>query len=386
MNYSSLLVSAGIALSLVMPTQAFAATNKDKAAADAAYKKRVELSRKIKKMRAMRKKLPIPPPAGMFGVYAFPDKGQFVTGVNYQNHQFSGLLQGSESISTQEAVLTAPNAFAGQPMQPPTLRVVPVSAEADVIFPFINYAVSEKVALVALAPLIKKKTVLETFAGGNPNMSLGTNAVTSNGLGDIKFGALYKLMNTEGNKHNVIIDAVLSAPTGDIEVEDTQLTPMNTRMDARLAYGMQLGSGTWDALVGVAYWGKQKKWGWGLQYLGTIPLEDENSEGWAYGDKHEGTAWLSYAWEPTVNGSVRVRTEQQGTIKGIDPKIYGPGLGANTDNYGGTRTEMAVGVNWMYAPAHNISFEYAQPLSQDRNGVQAEHDQSLMVSWRNAFF
>ncbi len=386
MNYTALLVSAGIALSLAMPTQTFAATDEDKAAADAAYKKRVELSKKIKKMRAMRKELPIPPPSGLFGVYAFPEKGQFVTGVNYQNHKFSGLLQGSESISRQEAVLTAPNPFFGDPMQPPTLRVVPVSAEADVIFPFINYAVSEKVALVALAPLIKKKTVLETFAGGNPNMSLGTNTVTSDGLGDIKFGALYKLMNTEGNKHNVIIDAVLSAPTGDIEVEDTQLTPMNTRMDARLAYGMQLGSGTWDALVGVAYWGKVKKWGWGLQYLGTIPLEDENSEGWRYGDKHEGTAWMSYAWEPTVNGSLRLRHEYQGTIKGIDSKIYGPGLGANTDNYGGTRTEMAVGVNWMYAPAHNISFEYAQPLAQDRNGVQVDHDQSLMVSWRNAFF
>ncbi len=115
----------------------------------------------------MRKELPIPPPAGLFGVYAFPEKGQFVTGVNYQNHQFSGLLQGSDSISRQEAVLTAPNPFFGDLGQPPTLRVVPVSAEADVIFPFINYAVSEKVALVALAPLIKKKTVLETGKKGD---------------------------------------------------------------------------------------------------------------------------------------------------------------------------------------------------------------------------
>ena len=87
-----------------------------------------------------------------------------------------------------------------------------------------------------------------------------------------------------------------------------------------------------------------------------------------------------------MNGNVRLRHEQQGTIKGIDPKIYGPGLGANTDNYGGTRTEIALGVNWMYAPAHNLSIEIAKPLSQDRNGVQVDHDQSLMVSWRNAFF
>ena len=271
-------------------------------------------------------------------------------------------------------------------MQPPTLRVVPKSAEANVIFPFVNYAISDQIALVALAPLIKKKTVLETFAGGNPTMSLGTNTVTTSGLGDIKFGALFKVYNSAGNKHNVIIDAVLNAPTGSIKEEDTNLTPMNTLVKTRLAYGMQLGSGTWDALVGVAYWGMDKKWGWGAQYLATIPLESENSEGWRYGDKHEGTAWLSYAWEPTFNGSVRLRMEQQGRIKGIDPKIYGPGLGANTDNYGGTRTELALGANWMYSPAHNISLEYAKPVAQDRNGVQAEHDQSIMISWRNAFF
>jgi len=381
MNYSALLVSAGITLSLVMPSSGVAADD-----ADEAYKKRLALSQEIKKMRAMRKELPIPPPAGLFGVYAFPEKGQFVTGINYQNHKFVGLLQGSDSISAEEVVTTVPNRFFGGPMQPPTLRVVPQKAEADVIFPFINYAISEQVALVALAPLIKKKTVLETFAGPAGSTSLGTNTVSSDGFGDIKFGALYKLYNAADNRHNVIIDAVLSAPTGSIEEEDNNLTPMNTRVKTRLGYGMQLGSGTWDALVGVAYWGKDKKWGWGVQYLATLPLESENSEGWRYGDKHEGTAWLSYAWEPTLNGSVRLRTEQQGSIKGIDPKIYGPGLGGDPDNYGGTRTEVALGANWMYAPAHNISLEYAKPIEQDRNGVQADHDQSLMISWRNAFF
>ncbi len=385
MNYSAILVSAGIALTLAAPTQAFAASDAEKAAAEA-FKKRVALSKEIKKMRAMRKELPIPPAAGLFGVYAFPEKGQFVTGINVQNHKFSGLLEGSDSISAQQTVLTAPNPFFGDPMQPPTLRVVPLSAEANVIFPFVNYAINNKVSLVALAPLIKKKTVLETFAGANPTMSLGTNAVTTDGLGDIKFGVLYKAYNSTNKKHNVIIDAVLSAPTGSIEEEDTQLTPMNTKMKARLAYGMQLGSGTWDALVGVAYWGKVKKIGWGAQYLGTIPLESENSEGWAYGDKHEVTTWLSYSFEAAFNGSIRLRHETQDEISGIDAKIYGPGLGANPDNYGGTRTELALGANWMYAPAHNISIEIAQPVAQDRNGVQVEHDQSLMISWRNAFF
>ena len=385
MNYSAILASTCIALFLAIPAQAFAASDQETAAAEA-YKKRVELANDIKKMRAMRKELPMPPPSGLFGVYAFPEQGQFVTGINYQQHKFSGLLQGSDSISAQQAVLTAPNPFFGNPGQPPTLRVVPKSAQADVIFPFINYAINDQFALLGLAPLIKKKNVLETFAGANPMQSLGTFEVNTSGIGDIKFGALYKAYNSADKNHNVIIDVVMSAPTGSITEQDYNLTPMNTYVKTRLPYGMQLGSGTWDALVGVAYWGKEKKWGWGAQYLATIPLESENSEGWRYGDKHEGTAWLSYEWEPTFNSSLRLRTEQQGTIKGIDPAIYGPGLGANPDNYGGTRTELSLGANWMYAPAHNISIEIAQPIAQDRKGVQVEHDQSIMLSWRNAFF
>jgi hypothetical protein len=380
MNKNIMMITMAAAMGLVFAASAQASGNDDDA-----YKKRVELSKKIKKMRVMRKQLPVPPPAGLFGVYAFPKKGEFVTGVNYQHFEFSGLLQGSDSVSAQQVVSTAPNPFFGDPMQPPTLRVVPKSAKADVIFPFVNYAISDQFALVALAPLIRKQTVLETFNAPGTS-SLGTNEVNTSGLGDVKFGALYKAYNSAGNHHNVIIDAVLSAPTGSITEQDYNLTPMNTMVKTRLAYGMQLGSGTWDALVGVAYWGKDQKWGWGVQYLGTIPLQDENSEGWRYGDKHEGTLWVSYEWEPILASSLRLRTEQQGRIKGIDPKIYGPGLGANPDNYGGSKTEMAIGVNWMYTTARNISIEYSRPLAQDRNGVQADHDYSLMVSWRNAYF
>jgi len=271
-------------------------------------------------------------------------------------------------------------------MQPPTLRVVPDSAEANVLFPYINYALNEKFAFVGLAPLIRKETVLETFQGGGGTNSLGTTSVSSQGLGDIKFGAIYKAYNEENRKHNVLVDAVLSAPTGSITEEDFNLTPSNTMLKTRLPYGMQLGSGTWDALLGLSYWGKQKKFGWGAQYLATIPLESENSEGWRYGDKHEGTAWVSYEWKPTIVSSARLRHEIQGEIEGIDPKIFGPGLGANPDNYGGTRTELLFGINWMYKPARNLGLEIALPVAEDRNGIQASHQSSIMISWRNAFF
>ena len=392
MKTKNLLMATAIALSFVAPTQVFAEYGDD------AYKERVALSKQIKKMKNMRKQLPSPPPAGLFGVYAFPEKGQYVAGVNFQHHEFSGLLNGSTSVSAATAATSAPNQFNGKPYQPETIRVIPNSAKANVIMPFINYTVNDKIALVALAPLVEKESILETFLGGSGSTSLDTNVVKSKGLGDVKFGALYKAYNSEDNKHNVIIDAVLSAPTGSITEMDMALPPAlvvdgsvvgnadKKKVNSRMGYGMQLGGGTWDAMVGAAYWGKNDKWGYGVQYLATIPLENKNSEGWRFGDKHELTAWSSYSWEPTLVSSFRLRTEHQDEIYGIDPNIYGPALGAQTANYGGKITEASVGVNYMYAPAKNISIEYITPISQDRNGYQADKDSAIAISWRNAFF
>ena len=377
------LLSAGLVLACIMPTIALAV---DDQGGSSTLEQRRALSNRIKQLRALRKKLPIPVPSGLFGIYAFPERGQGVAGINYQHHEFDGLIEGNDSVSAETVVTTAPNRFFGNPMQPPTLRVVPKSAQADVIFPFANFAINDRFALVALAPLIRKKTVLETFAGPVGTTSLGTNTVTSEGLGDIKFGTIFKAYNSDDYNHNVLIDAVLSAPTGSITKEDYNLTPMNTREKTRLAYGMQLGSGTWDALLGVVYWGKQNQWGWGAQYLATIPLESENSEGWRFGDKHEGTAWVSYEWQPDLVTSLRLRGETQDEIHGIDPKIYGPGLGANPDNYGGERVEIGFGINWMPAVANNLSLEVLLPIHQDRNGVQAEHEFSVALSWRTGFF
>lgn len=384
-NKNIFLLIAGLSLSFALPTYSFAAETETETKEEDAYATRLALANEIKKYRAMRKELPIPPPAGLFGVYAFPEKGQYVVGVNMQHFKFSGMLQGSNSISADEVVASVANPFFGDAGQPPTLRVVPESAEATVIYPFINYSLNKKISLVAMAPMIKKTTVLNTYNAAG-TASLGLNEVNSSGLGDIKMGAIYKLFNSPDRKHNVIFDIVLSVPTGSITEEDYNLTPLDTMVLSRLAYGMQLGSGTYDAILGGTYWGKNKKWGWGTQYLATIPLESANSEGWRYGDKHELTSWVSYAWDPTFNSSLRLRGETQGTIVGIDSNIYGPGLGADTDNYGGTKVEFIIGSNWMYSPGYNISLEFSIPIIEDRNGVQPDQDSAVMLSWRSASF
>lgn len=156
MNTKNILMAAAVALSFVAPTQAFAEYGDD------AYKKRVALSKQIKKMKNMRKQLPSPPPSGLFGVYAFPEKGQYVTGVNFQHHEFDGLLNGSTPVSATTAITSAPNQFNSAAV--PNLKVIPNSAKANVILPFINYTVNDKIALVAMAPLIEKESKMQSFS------------------------------------------------------------------------------------------------------------------------------------------------------------------------------------------------------------------------------
>lgn len=139
-----------LGLACTLPTSALPA--EEGSGGGMTFEERRTLSNRIKQLRELRKKLPIPVPSGLFGIYAFPEKGQGVAGINYQHHEFEGLIQGSNSISAQTAVTTAPNRFFGDPMQPPTLRVVPKSAQADVVFPYANFAINDKVALVGLIP------------------------------------------------------------------------------------------------------------------------------------------------------------------------------------------------------------------------------------------
>jgi len=378
MKNKSILALVGLSI-MVSATSAMSASD---------IEKRRALSKKIKQMAIIKSKVPQAPPASVGGINFFPKKGAFVTGVKYKNINLSGLIQGSDSISNAAATNPAngyPNQFFGQPSQPKTLRVVPVSAEAKIFLPFINYTLNDTTSLIATIPMINKKVKLETF---NPpgTASVGTNTVQSKGMGDLKVGTIHRIFRSSDNKHNWLINAILSIPTGSITEEDMVLQPTGAMAKKRLAYGMQLGSGTYDAILGLVYWGKDKKLGWGAKFTSVTPLQSENDEGWRFGDKQTFTAWGSYAVNKKVTSTASINHTTQGTIEGLDPNIKGPSLGAQAGNYGGTLTEIAIGVNWKYSKGHSIGVDYATPISQDRNGLQLTRDSALTLSWNNAFF
>ena len=142
---------------------------------------------------------------------------------------------------------TVPNRFFGQPMQPPTLRVVPTEMSADMQMFGAMYGLTDRVTLMAMLPYIDKNMDHITFKGPVGTTRLGRFTTDTDGVGDFSFGGLiglYDQKTANGEQHlNLLLG--LSAPTGSITEMGRILTPMGGTPLVRRPYAMQLGSGTW---------------------------------------------------------------------------------------------------------------------------------------------
>lgn len=323
----------------------------------------------------------VPAPLGVMGDHTH-DKGEWMVSYRYMRMEMDGNLRGNNSISPTEIVSTLANPHAG----PANVRVVPTEMTMQMHMLGAMYGVSDELTIMAMAMYHKKDMEHITFAGMSGTTELGRFTTRTSGWGDTSLSGIYKLYEDEN--HTVNISLGISAPTGSIKEEDTVLTPMGTTPTLRLPYAMQLGSGTWDALPSLTYSGHSENMGWGLQYKGTIRLEDENSQGYRWGNQHIVTGWAGYKFTNEFSATANIRGETMGKIKGSDTRITAPVQTANPDNYGGDI--VSAGLDLSYRPqAHALKgIEFgigiSAPVYQDVNGVQMERDWNLSagISYR----
>ncbi|MAE50488.1 MAG: alpha-amylase [Micavibrio sp.] len=325
-------------------------------------------------------------PIGVMGDHMHK-AGEWMLGYRYMHMDMNDVRDGTNDLSPEEIVTSVANRFAGMAGQPATLRVVPLEMQMDMHMFGVMYAPTDWVTLVAMGNYIKKEMTAVTFAGMAGTTRLGENTMSSEGWGDVKVNSLWRLY--DDGQHHVHLNMGLSLPTGSIEETGTMLMPNGMRMNRRLGYGMQLGTGTYDLMPGVTYTAHSGAWGWGAQAKGKIALEDENDEGYSWGDAYMATAWGSYEWAPWISTSLRVSGVTQDSIDGIDANIVGPNQAADPDNFGGERLEWGAGVNLMAQSGplkdHRLAFELSAPFYQDLNGPQMKRDYSFVVGWQYAF-
>lgn len=320
-------------------------------------------------------------PIGVMGDHVH-SKGEWMVSYRFMRMDMQGNRMGSSSISADEIATTIPNRLAGQPNQPPTLRVVPTEMTMDMHMFGAMYAPTDNLTLMVMANYLKNKMKHISYMGMMGTTQRGTFTTTSEGIGDTKVSGLYKLYDDSVNK--VHLNIGLSLPTGSITKKDRVLTPMGTTPNLRLPYMMQLGSGTFDLLPGITYQRYKGKWNFGGQYMATIRT-GENSEDYTLGDQHQLSGWAAYSLRHDLSASLRLAYQHVSNIDGEDDQITAPVQTADPNNYGKKRVDLYAGLNWISQSGHRLSAEIGAPVYQHLDGPQMETDWTFTAGYQYAF-
>lgn len=323
-------------------------------------------------------------PIGVMGDHVH-DAGEWMVSYRLMSMPMKGNLAGDRGIGPDEIVTTVPNRFFGTPGQPPTLRVVPTEMDMTMHMLGLMYAPSDRVTLMTMLNYLSNDMDHRTYQGGMGTTVLGTFTTKSSGLGDGSLSALVRLAGRDALKVHATLG--VSLPFGDIENRDAILTPMNMRPTVRLPYPMQLGSGSYDPIVGVTAMHVTERYSWGGQWRSTFRVSD-NDEDYRLGDEHRLTAWVAYSPRHSTSLSLRADFMDKGEIDGIDPAIVAPVQTADPDRQGGKRLDVGVGVNFAAAGSFEgwrLAAEYMLPVYQDLNGPQLETDGILTLGLQKSW-
>jgi hypothetical protein len=211
------------------------------------------------------------------------------------------------------------------------------------------------------------------------HMHMGSHSHGTDGFGDTVFGPEIKLFDGPG--YNVHVSPMFSAPTGSV---DEKTGGFFTH------YGMQPGSGTWDAWPSITYIGRADRLTWGAQALGIVRMQKENESGYRLGDVFQATGWGSYRLANWISASLRGLYTDQGKIEGHYNGPHNHSSPADLQfNYGGHFFDIGFGVNTVVPGGAfkglRVSAEWLQPVFDDPNGYQLEREGTLWVNATKSF-
>ncbi len=324
-------------------------------------------------------------PSGMMGNDLAPE-GKFMMGYRFGAMSMSDNRIGTTEVSDDFIATQVPNVFFGAPMQPPTLRIVPQEMTMQMHMLGLMYGATDRLSLMAMLPYVEKSMTSLTYAGPTGTAVLGRSSMRAGGMGDIRLGATYGL-KTKG-RDKLLAGLALSLPTGSITETGTMLSPMGTLMTRRMAYPMQLGSGTYDLMPTLSYRTGAGRMNWGAQLSGILRL-GSNDEGYSLGDEIALSAWASYKPGRSVSYWGRIEAARLGRIDGRDPLIAGPMQGANPAFHGGDTVTLAAGADFTMQDGplkgHKLGIDIGVPVYQNLNGPRLGTDWVLGVGWRRMF-
>jgi hypothetical protein len=215
-----------------------------------------------------------------------------------------------------------------------------------------------------------------------------TSSMDNKGRLDTKINSSYQFYNN--GKDYVQFNFGINIPTGSIKDSNDN--------GNRLAYPMQMGSGTYDLLPGVSYSAFTNNWSWGGQFNGTFRLGRNNS-GYTLGDVYNITAWTARKLNNSFSVSLRFDGKLIDEIKGKDRNINPMTMGMmagqymaapmNPELHNKKQIDALIGINFLtpsgYFKGHRLGLEFGMPAYQRIDGPMLETDYKVTFGWQKTF-
>ena len=240
----------------------------------------------------------------------------------------------------------------------------------------VMYGVTDRVMIMGMMPY-------KMISMDHINRMGSRFTTESEGVGDVKLSGIYTL-HEQGNRKNLLTIGI-SLPVGSIDKRGD--TPAGKNQ--QLPYPMQLGSGTYDFLPGIAFADHRGAWAWGSQLKAIIRLGN-NDNGYRLGNEYSLTLWGARKINRYINASLRVDGKKWGNIHGEDPELNPMMVPTSrTDLRAGDRIDLQFGID-LIAPegdlqGNRLAIEAGIPIYQNLDGPQLELDYRLTVGWQLLF-
>ena len=284
------------------------------------------------------------------------NKGEWMLSYRFMTMSMDGNRDGTTSLSTDDVLSN--------------YMVAPERMDMQMHMLGLMVAPWQRCTLMFMAPYVFKSMDHVTRIGA---------AFTSetSGIGDLSATALVRLLDTDTG--HLQATAGISIPTGSID--ETGNIPMGNGV--QLPYPMQLGSGTWDPILGLTWTSTYTRWSWGVQ--GSTRLRVANNDrDYHLGNRGDATAWAGLVFGEWVSVSGRLFGSREQNIHGADAALNPMMVPtADPNRRAGTRFGAGAGLNLIvpHGPLAGLrlAVEFGAPLYQDLDGPQLETDWTLVA-------
>ena len=334
-------------------------------------------------------------PIGVMGDH-YHGKGEWMVSLRHMRMSMAGNRDGTSDL-TDGAIIKLENPYQMGTMST-KLSVVPQQMTMGMTMAGAMYAPSDTLTLMAMGMFTSKVMDLNTYQGAMPmsgmtgmtgmtgmaRTQLGSFTTSTSDLSDVSLSGLIRLY--EGDVSRVHAQLGLQQSIGANDSTGSVLTPMNSRTMMILPYGMQIGDGATSVLSGITYVAELGRRVYGTQVRARNAFATDD---WNFGDNLSLTGWVQQELNDTTSVSFRATRYKQDAISGRNAVIVAPVQTANPANYGGTMTEVSVGLNrlvYLFPGEHSdrIGIEVSYPVSQNLNGPQMKSGATIQIGYQKS--